>query len=91
MDPPPKKWVIQYNSTFIWDGTDYYGASLASLAELGRQMGYVLIGTDSKGVDAFFIRHDLVKMSGFTEKAPELVYRPHHQGYRPGTGPFVEM
>jgi hypothetical protein len=90
--PPPKKWVVQYHPTFIWDGrTDYYGASLASLAELGKQLGYALLGTDCKGVDAFFLRRDLVPMSGFAEKAPELVYRPHHQGYRPGSGPFVEI
>jgi hypothetical protein len=89
--PPPQKWVVAYNPHFVWDGTDYYGASLASLAALGKQLGYALLGTDRKGVDAFFLRRDLVPISGFAEKAPELVYRPHHQGYRPGSGPFVEM
>jgi len=38
----------------------YYGASLAALNSLAIKKGYALVGTDSSGTDAFFVRNDLV-------------------------------
>jgi hypothetical protein len=38
----------------------YFGASLPALAHLAAQKGYSLIGTESAGVNAFFLRNDLV-------------------------------
>jgi hypothetical protein len=38
----------------------YFGASLAALAHVAAQKGYSLIGTESAGVNAFFLRNDLV-------------------------------
>jgi len=37
----------------------YFGASLNALEKLGKSKGYYLVGCDSKGVNAFFIRNDL--------------------------------
>jgi hypothetical protein len=37
----------------------YFGASLAALAHVGREKGYVLLGCDSSGSNAFFVRSDL--------------------------------
>jgi len=37
----------------------YYGASLAALERLGREKGCRLVGCDSAGVNAFFVRDDL--------------------------------
>lgn len=37
----------------------YFGASLAALEKLGRSKGYRLVGCDSHGVNAFFVRQDL--------------------------------
>ena len=34
----------------------YHGASLAALAKLGQRKGYDLVGADSRGVNAFFVR-----------------------------------
>jgi hypothetical protein len=39
-----------------WDGTTYFGASLAALEELGSALGYELVHTDVTGVNAFFVR-----------------------------------
>ncbi len=39
----------------------YHGASLAALAKLGHAKGYDLVGCDSKGVNAFFVRHDVAE------------------------------
>lgn len=37
----------------------YFGASLPALIELGNQKGYVFVGTNSNGCNAFFVRNDL--------------------------------
>jgi len=38
----------------------YYGASLSALTHLANRKGYELVGTNSAGVNAFFVRRDLV-------------------------------
>jgi len=38
----------------------YYGASLKALHILGRKKGYALVGCNSNGVNAFFVRNDLM-------------------------------
>ncbi len=38
----------------------YFGASLASLVDLATAKGYALVGTCSAGVNAFFVRADLL-------------------------------
>ncbi len=45
----------------------HHGASLAALEELGKSLGYSLVACDSMGVNAFFLRRDLL-----TEKIGEL-------------------
>ena len=37
----------------------YFGASVAALRHLGDEKGYEFIGTNSRGVNAFFVRRDL--------------------------------
>jgi hypothetical protein len=37
----------------------FYGASLAALASLGRSRGYRLVGSNSAGNNAFFVREDV--------------------------------
>ena len=37
----------------------YYGGSLATLAHLGERKGYILVGTEAMGCNAFFIRRDV--------------------------------
>ena len=36
----------------------YFGASLKSLIDLGKEKGYTFVGTNTNGVNAFFIRND---------------------------------
>ena len=40
----------------------YFGASLLSLIELGQQKGYVFVGTNSNGCNAFFVRDDFAPL-----------------------------
>lgn len=39
----------------------YHGASLKALEKLGREKGYALVGCNSDGVNAFFVRADLLQ------------------------------
>ena len=41
-----------------WDRTEYFGASLAALRELGEQKGYTLVHADLTGTNAFFVRQE---------------------------------
>lgn len=38
----------------------YHGASLSALAKLGLEKGYALVGCDSRGANAFFVRRELL-------------------------------
>ena len=58
---PDTKWVMNYNADHSWNKTSYAGASLKSLEILGAQKGYKLVGCDFLGVNAFFVRADLIK------------------------------
>lgn len=58
--PPEIAETIPYNPAFVWDKTDYYGASLLALKSLGETKGYTLLGTDKNGVNAFFIQSSLM-------------------------------
>jgi SAM-dependent methyltransferase len=39
-----------------WQGTDFYGATVGALADLGASKGYHLVHVDLTGVNAFFVR-----------------------------------
>ena len=58
--PAHLEWKVEYDPKRTWDGTNRYGASLKSMELLGRSRGYSLVGCDFNGVNAFFVRDDLV-------------------------------
>lgn len=87
--------VIAYNPAHRWDGTNYFGASLAALVKLATLKGYTLVGCDQKGVNAFFVRNHLVEKNFVTRNIREL-YRPpgygsHNGGHPPGKGLYVDV
>jgi hypothetical protein len=59
--PPGVEYVVEYQADRDWDGSSHFGASLTSLQLLGEQKGYNLVGCNFSGVNAFFVRTDLVK------------------------------
>ncbi len=62
--PADRAVAVRYNSQRRWDGgSDYWGASLMALYNLGRTKGYELVYCDKRGVNAFFVRSDLVSAS----------------------------
>lgn len=75
--------TIKYNPDFYHfkiykDNPLYFGASLPALAKLAREKGYILIGCDSNGHDAFFLRKDLAE-GKFAELPPDeaFYHLPH--------------
>ena len=54
----------------------YHGASLAALARLGTKKGYGLVGCDSSGANAFFVRNDCL-VHGLKALPAREAFRPH--------------
>ncbi len=63
---------MPYDPTFEWAGDEYYGAGLLSLTKLGEEKGYQLVYCEKHGVNAFFVRKDLVPLLF----DPKKIYRP---------------
>lgn len=89
----PRAVVIEYNAVWrpplavtlpempdhSWDGSNYHGASLKALEELGVEKGYRLVGCCFAGVNAFFVRSDLC---GDKFAAP-FSAENHYEPFRP--------
>jgi hypothetical protein len=58
--PADLDWKVPYDSKAMWDLTINSGAGLKAFENLGRELGYSLVGCDFLGVNAFFVREDLV-------------------------------
>jgi hypothetical protein len=62
---PTRKVTVPYDKKFQrfqhhYSGL-YWGASLSALNDLATRLGYGLIGTNSAGHNAFFVRNDLIR------------------------------
>jgi hypothetical protein len=55
----------------------YHGASLAALAKVGREKGYILVGCESHGANAFFVQTQSAAAAGFIEMTPDQAYYEH--------------
>jgi hypothetical protein len=58
---PPTNWVMPYNSSHSWDGSDYFGASLQSLTDLMIRHDYCLVGCNATGINAFYVKRALAE------------------------------
>ena len=76
--------TIPYNPRFVWDNNDnkrfYYGSSLKALEKLSEKKGYNLVYIDSCGINAFFVRKDLIKKSNLRKIRSEeiFIYNKYH-------------
>ncbi len=57
---PEQSVTTKYNPDFKRVHSYYHGASLKALTKLATEKGYTLIGCDSCGCNAFYVRSDLV-------------------------------
>ncbi|PSF39051.1 hypothetical protein C7H19_03085 [Aphanothece hegewaldii CCALA 016] len=74
--PPQVSWTIEYNPNHRWDYSNYMGASLLALEKLGIYKGYKLVGCSFTGVNAFFVRDDLVNEHFLEPYTAENHYEP---------------
>jgi len=105
----PRVVVVEYNASLgrsarliqpyqpdtAWDLTSVFGASLGALEDLGRQKGYALVGCGIRGVNAFFVREDLLAdrflgpYTAETHFEPPR-YGPDGAGHPPRWGKFIK-
>jgi hypothetical protein len=57
---PPAELTVPYDTTRSWIGNCLFGASLGALNRVAQEKGYSLVGCSMSGVNAFFVRDDLV-------------------------------
>jgi len=57
---PSVEWITPWKAGETWDRTQKFGASLKAFELLGRARGYSLVGCDLTGINAFFVRNDLL-------------------------------
>ncbi len=79
--PPDYSWKMGYNEKYVWDGSDKHGASLKALQELGEKLGYHLVGTNLRGVNAFFVKAELTKDLFYSPATAEALYNPLREDY----------
>jgi hypothetical protein len=81
--PPTMCWKVPYDpKAFGWNGFgNGNGASLKALEELGATKGYRLVGCDLCGVNAFFVREDLLGDQFAAPYTAENHYEPFRAIY----------
>jgi methyltransferase FkbM-like protein len=72
--------VQPYDPSYRWDNTTAFGASLGALEDLGRAKGYSLVCCNLPGVNAFFVRNDLVNGHFLDPFTAETHYEPPRYG-----------
>jgi len=95
---PPMSLTVPYDPRGAWDGTNFYGASLAALVALGAAKGYRLVGCSIAGVNAFFVRAELCGDHFLEPATAEEHYEPPRHyfqllpaGHKSQPGPFVSI
>ena len=83
MFPANLEFIMSYEAKRKYAGGGHFGASLKSLEKLGKAKGYTLVGCNFLGVNAFFVRDDLV-----ADKFAAPFTAEHH--YEPPRYPLVE-
>ena len=99
--PPPISKKPVYNPDHRWTGTDYMGASLVAIDEIACKKDYTLVATNITGVNAFFVRNDLVKDLFCSNNSTDYLYNPPRYwltfdafmniGHRADFGPYTDL
>jgi hypothetical protein len=74
--PPGDSWRVHDAPNGFWNGSFYFGASLKAFDEMARERGYSLVGCDTSGTNAFFVRGDLLGEHFSAPFTPEHHYEP---------------
>jgi hypothetical protein len=87
--PPPDDRVVAFRRDLKWDGSYYFGASLAALDALFTLFGYGVVHCEARGVNAFFVRDDVLAgaaASFANARDVARIYRLPRYGYGPRGG-----
>ena len=57
--PPSVDFEVPNDAGHDWQGNAFYGASLKALEKIGREKSMSLVGCDTHGINAFFVRDGL--------------------------------
>jgi hypothetical protein len=71
---PPQTMVIEYHPLNYWDGSLYFGASIQSLYDLGRQKGYELVYADRSGTTLYFVDQRYFPRFGMADNDPAKLF-----------------
>ena len=77
--PPTESKSVAYDPELVWNGSDYMGASLKALHLVGKKKGYSLVYCENNGVNAFFVRDDLLN-DEIQAQTPEEAYKAPQYG-----------
>ncbi|MEM9264994.1 MAG: hypothetical protein AAGA46_05680 [Cyanobacteria bacterium P01_F01_bin.13] len=69
-------WKVAYDPDKVWDYSQNFGGSLKAFENLGKKLGYNLVGCDFSGTNAFLIRKDLVADKFLSPFNAENHYEP---------------
>ena len=84
---PNEDKIVYYNPTKMWDGTNYFGASLLSFNKLLNKYNYTLVCCDNKGVNAFFVNNKFIdKIKTINIGNVNKLYKPPKYGNGPNGG-----
>ncbi len=86
---PHEDKVVKYRPFFCSDGSNYFGASILAMYQLGRSKGYSLVYAEKTGTNLFFVRDDFLKEKNleFTNmNNVEKLYRHPKYGNGPNGG-----
>lgn len=89
--------VVPYGADTIWNLSNYFGASLKAIENLGLEKEYRLVGCNYTGVTAFLVREDLVSDHFAAPFTSENHYEPPRyfvrmpNGHPPSFGPLVSV
>jgi hypothetical protein len=93
--PPTMSWVVPYDPKAFgfakFGDLPHNGASLKALEELGAKKGYSLVGCDLCGVNAFFVRNDLLGDHFAKPYTAENHHEPFRWTYFGGVYPAVRF
>ena len=85
---PNIKWVMEYNPNHSYGLTDYFGGALKSFEILLSEKGYKPVGCNLLGINAFFVREDLVGNHFLDACSTENHYKPERSFLKDGLLPL---
>jgi FkbM family methyltransferase len=82
---PYTKKVVPYNENRMWDGENFYGASLNAYCDLLKD--YILLYCENNGVNAFFVKKEYMNQKHNIEE----LYKPLYISHKPNDEKWLEL